>query len=102
MLADLGCINIADHDASLLENLSVEAIIANEPHRIFVITMGSDTDAAMQSLSDLINTNPAWQTMDAVQDNRIHVMEKSLFHLKPNSRWAEAYQTLYEIFQSES
>lgn len=102
MLADLGCINIADHDVSLLDNLSVEAIIANEPHRIFVITMGSDTDAAMQSLTDLINTNPAWQTMDAVQGNRIHVMEKSLFHLKPNSRWAEAYQTLYEIFQSES
>lgn len=102
MLADLGCINIADHDTSLLENLSVEAVIANEPHHIFVITMGSDTDAAMQSLSDLINTNPAWRTMDAVQNNRIYVMEKSLFHLKPNARWAEAYQTLYEIFQTES
>jgi len=102
MLADLGCINIADHDQSLLDNLSIEAILANEPHHIFVITMGSDTDAAMQSLSDLINANPAWQTMDAVQNDRIHVMEKSLFHLKPNARWAEAYQTLYEILQSES
>ena len=97
MLADLGCINIADSDTALLENLSLESVIANEPHHIFVITMGSDTAAAMQSLSDLIDSNPAWQSMDAVQNNRIHIMDKTLFHLKPNAKWAEAYQTLYEI-----
>ena len=97
MLADLGCRNIADSDASLLENLSIESVIAQEPYHIFVITMGSDTDAAMQSLSELFSQNPAWQSMDAVQNNRIHIMDKSLFHLKPNARWAEAYQTLYEI-----
>ncbi len=97
MLADLGCRNIADSDTSLLENLSVEAVIAEEPHHIFVITMGSDTDAAIQSLTELFSQNPAWQSMDAVQNNRIHIMDKSLFHLKPNARWAEAYQTLYEI-----
>ncbi len=97
MLADFGCINIADSDTALLENLSIESVIAREPYHVFVITMGSDTDAAMQSLADLIASNPAWQTMDAVQNGRIHIMDKSLFHLKPNARWAEAYQTLYEI-----
>ena len=97
MLADLGCINIADSDTVLLENLSIESVIAEEPYHIFVITMGSDTDAATQSLSELFSQNPAWQSMDAVQTGRIHIMDKSLFHLKPNARWAEAYQTLYEI-----
>ncbi len=97
MLADLGCINAADSDTSLLENLSIESVIANEPHHIFVITMGSDTDAAMRSLSDLFSQNPAWQSMDAVQNGRIHMMDKTLFHLKPNAKWAEAYRTLYEI-----
>ncbi len=97
MLADLGCINAADSDTSLLENLSIESVIAKEPYHIFVMTMGSDTDAAMQSLSELFSSNPAWQTLDAVQNNRIHIMDKSLFHLKPNARWAEAYQKLYEI-----
>jgi len=97
MLADLGCINIADSDTALLENLSIEAVIAQNPYHIFVITMGSDTDAALESLSDLIHENPAWQTLDAVQNDRIHIMDKSLFHLKPNARYAEAYQTLYEL-----
>lgn len=97
MLADLGCINIADSDTALLENLSIESVIEQKPYHILVITMGSDTDAALQSLSALFASNPAWQSLDAVQNDRIHIMDKSLFHLKPNARYAEAYQTLYEI-----
>ncbi|MGM9684160.1 MAG: ABC transporter substrate-binding protein, partial [Eubacteriales bacterium] len=42
MLADMGCINIADNDASLLENLSVESVIREQPYHIFVVTMGSN------------------------------------------------------------
>lgn len=40
MLKDLGAINIADADDSLLENLSMENIIADDPEDIFVVTMG--------------------------------------------------------------
>ena len=35
MLADLGCVNIADSDESLLDDLSMEAIIAADPQYIF-------------------------------------------------------------------
>ncbi len=97
MLSDMGCVNIADSDGTLLENLSVEAIIRNEPHHIFVVTMGSDTDAVKSALDNLIKENPAWSTLEAVKENRLHVMEKTLFNLKPNSRWAEAYEKLYEV-----
>ncbi len=96
MLADMGCVNIADSDNSLLEHLSVEAVIREEPHRIFVVTMGSNTQAAMASLETLMAENPAWGTLEAVREGRLHVMEKSLFNLKPNDRWGEAYQKLYE------
>lgn len=96
MLADMGCINIADAQRSLLENLSVEAVIREEPYHIFAVTMGSNTDAAMASLSNMIKENPAWSTLDAVKEGRLHVMEKTLFNLKPNARWAEAYRKLYE------
>ena len=96
MLSDMGCVNIADGDTSLLENLSVEAVIREDPHHIFVVTMGSDTEAAMGSLENLINENPAWSTLDAVKENRLHVMDKTLFNLKPNDRWAESYEILYE------
>lgn len=96
MLSDMGCINIADSNTGLLENLSVEAIIREEPHHIFVVTMGNDTEAARQSLENMMKENPAWNTLDAVKNGRLHVMDKTLFNLKPNDRWAESYEILYE------
>lgn len=96
MLADMGCVNIADSDGSLLESLSVEAVIRENPYHIFVVTMGNDTDAARRSIENLIKENPAWNTLEAVRDGRLHIMDKALFNLKPNARWAESYRILYE------
>ena len=98
MLADMGCVNIADSDTSLLENLSIEGILRQNPNRIFAVTMGNDTEAAIQNLFDLLHNNPAWASLEAVQENRVFVMEKQLFNLKPNARWGLAYETLYETF----
>ena len=96
MLADMGCINIADNDTSLLENLSVEAVIREQPYHIFVVTMGSNTAAAEKLLDNMLGENPAWRTLDAIKEGRLHVMDKTLFNLKPNARWAESYEILYE------
>lgn len=101
MLADMGCINIADRDDTILENLSVEAVIREQPYHIFVVTMGSDTQAAMATMETMIQESPAWRSLEAVQEGRIHVMDKKLFNLKPNARWAEAYETLYEVLTEE-
>lgn len=96
MLADMGCINIADSNTSLLDNLSAEAVIKEEPYHIFAVTMGSNTEAAKQSLENMIKENPAWRELDAVKNGRLHIMDKALFNLKPNARWAESYGVLYE------
>lgn len=101
MLADMGCINIADSDTSLLDHLSVEAVIAQQPHHIFVVTMGSNTEAAKASLENMIKENPAWSTLEAMEQGRLHVMDKALFNLKPNARWAESYEILYEKLTKE-
>ena len=97
MLADMGCVNIADGNAVLLEGLSVEAIIQDEPYRIFAVTMGSDTDKAKENLENTIKEDSAWRELSAVREERVHIMDKCLFNLKPNARWAEAYELIYEI-----
>lgn len=96
MLADLGCNNIADSDKSLLENLSLETIIRENPSHIFVVTMGNDEAAAKASFESMTRENLAWSSLEAVKSGRVHVMDKALFNLKPNDRWAESYQVLYE------
>jgi iron complex transport system substrate-binding protein len=74
----------------------VEAVIREQPYHVFVVTMGSDTAAAERSLENMMKENPAWGTLEAVRDGRLHVMDKTLFNLKPNDRWAESYGILYE------
>ncbi|MBQ6788723.1 MAG: ABC transporter substrate-binding protein [Clostridia bacterium] len=99
MLADIGCINIADSDTTLLEDLSVEAVLRASPHRIFVVTMGDDTEKAVSNFNAMINENAAWQSLDAVRQNRIHFMDRKLFNIKPNAKWRASYEQLCDIFK---
>ena len=101
MLADLGCINIADSDTALLDAISIESIIRQEPHHIFVVTMGNDTEKAMRNLHQMMDENPAWGILDAVTEGRIYVMDRKLFNIKPNARWAESYETLSQLLLCE-
>lgn len=94
MLADLGCINIADRDTALLDAISIESIIRQNPYHIFVVTMGDDTEKAMNNLKQMMDENPAWGMLDAVAAGRLHVMNRQLFNIKPNARWAESYEIL--------
>ena len=97
MLRDFGCENIADSDASLLENLSVEAIALEDPDRIFFVQTGDDLQSVRENVEALFRDNPLWTQLTAVQTGRVHIMEKELYNLKPNARFAEAYENLARI-----
>ncbi len=101
MLSDLGCINIADSNEGLLEDLSMEAIILADPEYIFVTTQGTNYDAAMQNVEELLLSNPAWTSLTAVQKGNYYVLDKRLYNLKPNARWGAAYQQLADILYPE-
>lgn len=96
MLSDLGCSNIAAEHPSLLDTLSIEEIIAEDPDYIFVVTMG-DSENAIKAMKEGIQKNPAWKDLSAVKNDRYIILPKELFHYKPNARWGEAYEYLAEI-----
>lgn len=97
ILAELGCINIADEDDSLLDDLSMEAVIAANPDFIFVTTQGKDVEAIQQNITNTLLSNPAWNQLSAVKNGNFYVLEKELYNLKPNARWGEAYLKLADI-----
>ncbi len=97
MLEELDCINIADIQDSLLEDLSLEAVIMEDPDYIFVTVQGTDQEAAMDNVEQLLISNPAWNSLTAVKEGRYYVLDKRLYNLKPNARWGEAYQKLADI-----
>ena len=101
MLASLGCVNIADSETGLLETLSMETILAEEPEHIFVVLQGSDTTRAEQTLEMSLLSNPAWNELTAVREGRYHVMDQRLYNVKPNARWGEAYEKLADILYPE-
>lgn len=101
MLRDLDCENIADSDTGLLENLSIEAILAADPDYIFVVLQGSDSTKAEENLNQALLSNPAWQGLTAVQEGRYYVLENELYNLKPNARWGEAYEKLANILYGQ-
>jgi len=97
ILRDMGLVNIADSQETLLENLTMEAILALNPDYIMITTMGSQVEAAMKALDREFAQNPAWQALDAVKNNRVIHLDRTLFHLKPNARWAESYQIIGDV-----
>ncbi len=98
MLAELGCVNIAD-GGGLLENLSLEGIIAGDPDYIFAVLQAADVNVekARASLEAALLSNPAWGSLRAVREGRFITLDHKLYNLKPNARWGEAYEALAEI-----
>ena len=101
MLSALGCVNIADSDESLLENLSIEHIILQDPEYIFFIQQGDNEEGTKKNIENFIAENPAWSELTAVKEGKVYLLEKPLYALKPNDRWGEAYEKLEEILSNE-
>lgn len=100
MLSALGCINIADSDTLLLENVSIEHILLADPDYIFFAQRGDDAEGMKAYVQQFLMENPAWQELTAVKKHRVYFMDKNLFNLKPNHRWAEAYEILERILEN--
>lgn len=96
MLADLGVNNLAGENRSLLKDFSLEAVIEMDPDFIFVIPMGDDAEAAMRNLEEATAANPAWSSLSAVQNGRYITLDPTLYLSKPNARWSDAYQGLFD------
>jgi iron complex transport system substrate-binding protein len=103
MLTDLDCHNITEDYPSLLSDLSMEAILQADPEYIFLIYQGSDVTDAQANMDAFISENPAWQSLSAVQNDKVIVLEHTLYNLKPNDKWGQAYLQLAGIlYESNS
>ncbi len=97
MLAALDCVNIADRENSLLEDLSMEVILQEDPDYIFLVYQTADPTVAEAVADETLRSNPAWNSLRAVQEGRCYVMDQTMYNLKPNARWGQAYEQLADI-----
>ncbi len=92
--------NIADLYPSLMEELSVEKIVEEDPDYIFVLTMG-DEDAAREYILNNIENDPVWKGLSAVKNGKFIILPQEYFHYKPNEKWDESYEILAKIIYPE-
>ena len=101
ILADLGAVNIADQNPSLLSDYSLESVIEADPEYILIVPMGNTDDAAAKSLEENTTANPAWANLKAVQNDHYVALSPDLTLYKPCENWDQAYQELYDILYGQ-
>ena len=79
----------------------MEAILAADPDRIFIVLQSNDVDAARASLEESLLSDPAWGRLRAVRSGACHYLDQRLYNLKPNARWGEAYEALAKILYAD-
>lgn len=95
MLNELGTVNIADSAFILLDGLSIEEILLNEPDYIFISIMGNE-ESGKKYINELLNSMP-YNSLKAVKNSSYYFLPKDLFQYKPNQRWDLAYEYLVDI-----
>lgn len=99
ILEDFGCVNIADKAETLLDNLSAEVILKENPQYIFVSVMG-DYDNSKAYMQELL-AKKEYASLDAVKNGRVYFLPKEMFQYKPCGRWAESYRYISSILNNE-
>jgi iron complex transport system substrate-binding protein len=84
----------------LLDGLSIEHILAENPDYIFISAMGNED--TVRAYFDTVLESPLWQELSAVKEDRYYYLPKELSQYKPNAEWYEAYLLLWEIIYGQS
>lgn len=91
---------LADNVESSYVQFSLEKIVEQNPDYILRFAHGNieDTKAAFDNA---FTSNPAWQTLDAVKEDRVIDLDSSIFNVSANIRVKEAITILGNLFYGE-
>ena len=84
---------------------SMETLVEQNPDIIFVTSMGKPGEIENRLRTDFKN-NPAWNSLQAVQQGRVYVLPENLFLINPGLRYPQAVkymakQVYPEVFAHE-
>ncbi len=66
-----------------------------------IVQSGDDTEGTKKNVENMFRENPLWGELDAVKNEKLYFLDKHLYNLKPNARWAEAYELLEDMLYGE-
>lgn len=104
MIKKLGGENIVGDvaiDGATRVDFSMERILEQNPDIILVKTMG-DIEDCKTKMSEDIESNEAWASLKAIKDGKYYFLPKDLFMNKPNEKFPEAFEMLYDYMYGEA
>lgn len=101
----LGFTNVASGSPSMEKDpdstpYSLERLVASNPEIIFVATMGNLEEIKKRMLVD-VESNPAWNSLAAVQNKNVYFLPQELFLLNPGLEYPKAAETMGRLAYPE-
>jgi len=95
MLNDLNTTNVLPESYIFNEN-QLSFLLSQNPDYVFYTYMGTkNKETSKKYLEEHLLNLESFKTINASVNNNIYELDPALFNYKPNSRWYEAYQILY-------
>lgn len=79
---------------------SLEKLVESNPEVIFVVTMG-ELDSIKKRMLEDVESNPAWNSLEAVKNRKIYFLPQDLFLINPSIRYPEAVYTMANLVYPE-
>ncbi|MDR1093561.1 MAG: ABC transporter substrate-binding protein [Clostridiales bacterium] len=109
MAKQLRATNIADawfnNDQAIRLPINLESVYLSQPDFIMVQCHAESVDAEAQVAEQYgpdSDNGAVWSALNAVKANRISYLQRSLFHNKPNRKFADAYLIMAEILYPDT
>lgn len=96
LIKRLGGINVADNvesGDSQYVPMSMEFLTKENPEVVMMIMMGSPEEMQEKMHKEMEN-NPAWKTISAVKNNKVHILPYNLFTVNPGVQCIDAMKVL--------
>jgi iron complex transport system substrate-binding protein len=102
----LGFINIANGSNPLKNNpektpYSMEVMVEKNPEVIFITSMGEQNKIEERLKLD-IKSNPSWNSLQAVKNNKLYVLPENLFLLNPGLDYPQAVKFMAKTVYPEA
>jgi iron complex transport system substrate-binding protein len=75
---------------------SLETLAEKDPDMIFITTMGESRELGKRLQSD-VESNPAWRSLRAVKEGRVHLLPNELFLVNPVLRFDDAVRYMAKL-----
>lgn len=80
--------------------LNTEQVVQSNPDYIMIMTHGNTDEVKAGFLKEMQN-NPAWSSIQAVQNNHVEVLPSDLFGTNPGTRVTDALDLIHQALYSE-